>query len=793
MKKEKCSTFLLTLTATIFLLCFLTNNSYSSLENTKSGLLSDTVDVLNYSINLDIINISSKNISGYTELTLVSKMSNVSAIPLDLLRLAVDSIFVGGIAAPLYAYNDTLLRISLSSPAGMGDTLLVRVYYHGFPQEDASGWGGFYFSGSTYAFNLGVGFQAVPHNYGRVWFPCVDDFIDRATYDCYITVLNTNTAVCGGTLMSETDNGDGTKTFYWRLNDEIPTYLASVAVGPYVPVNYTFSGMNGSVPVKIYVTPSDTNDARGSFTHLLDILSVYENDFGPYLWERAGYVAVPFNSGAMEHATNIAYPIVCVDGSLNYESLYAHELSHHWFGDLATCASAEDMWINEGWATYCESVYREGLYGHASYLSNVKENHYYSLNNVHADDGGYYAVYGVPLNITYGSTVYQLAADVIHTLRYYMGDSLFFSTVKAYLSAYKFNHISTDELVNYFSSQSGMDVHDFIDGWIKTPGFPQFSIDSVVYAGTGNDYRVYARQKLNHKPSFVNSNKIEITFMNSSWQKYTDTIKFSGEYGNKLVSLPFTPEIAMADLYGKVSDATTDYYSVLKATGNYPFANAFFNLGIMAISDSAFFRVEHNWVAPDPLKASSADIFRISDSHYWKIDGIFPQGFNATGKFKFNRGATGLDNALLPTPASGDSLVLLYRANTADDWRLVNFVKSGTSVGYLTTNNLQKGEYAFGIGKPNQSGIQQIENNDEAVMAVYPNPSNDTFNIFYKAETNSVIKIYDASNNLVYSKGVNQKQGQLSWSPAKIKQGVYFIYLYVDGKPVASKKAVFSK
>lgn len=792
MKRNYYKTFLLTLINSIFLLCTFANNSFSAKE-TKSGLVSDTIDVLNYSINLDILYLSNKDISGYTELTIVPKMNNVNTIPLDLLEMTVDSVHVGGVAAPSFTYNDTLLRISLLAPANIGDTLSVRVFYHGYPQMDASGWGGFYFSGSSYAYNLGVGFQAVPHNYGRVWFPCIDDFVDRATYDCYIRVLDTNTVVCGGTLMSETNNGDGTKTFYWRLHDEIPTYLASVAVGPYVPVSYTFTGMNGNIPVIIYVPPYDTSHAQGSFINLLDILSVYENDFGPFLWERAGYVAVPFNSGAMEHATNIAYPIFCIDGTLNYESLYAHELSHHWFGDLVTCSTAEDMWINEGWATYCESIFQEGLYGYDSYIANVKSNHYYSMNNVHVDDGGYYAVYGVPLNLTYGSTVYQLAADVIHTLRFYMGDSLFFSTVKAWMNAYKFNHISTDELRDFITTQSGSDVTDFFEGWIKTPGFPHFSIDSVVYAGTGNDYTVYVRQKLHHKPFFVNSNKIEITFMNDTWQKYTDAIEFSGEYGNKLFHLPFTPEIAMMDLYEKVSDATTDYYKVIKTTGNNTFSNSFFFLNVLSITDSAFFRVEHNWAAPDPLKVPSNDIYRISDKRYWKIDGIFPQDFNATGKFNYNRGSSGMENTLLPTAASVDSLVLLYRMNAADDWHIVNFVKSGTSVGYLTTSNLQKGEYTFGVGKPFQSGISQTDNTDKPVLDVYPNPTNDTFNILYKADINSVIKIYDALNNLVYSEEVNQKQGQVSWSPSKFKQGVYFIYLYSNDKPVASKKAVFSK
>ncbi|MFA4853077.1 MAG: M1 family aminopeptidase [Bacteroidales bacterium] len=766
----------------------------------KSGLKSDTIDVLNYAIHLDIVYLSAKTISGYTELTITPKINNVSAIPLDLLKMTVDSVLVDNSKITVYAYNDTLLRIPLASPANTSDTLAVRVYYHGHPVIDPSGWGGFYFSSdSMYAYNLGVGFQDVPHNYGRVWFPCLDDFIDRATYDCYIRVKDTKTAVCGGTLINETNNGDGTKTFYWRIHSDIPTYLASVAIGNYVPVSYAFSGINGNIPVKIYVPATDTNKAKASFVNLLNILAVYENDFGAYQWERVGYVGVPFNNGAMEHSTNIAYPLFCIDGTLSYEDLYAHELSHQWFGDLVTCASAEDMWINEGWASYCESIFREGLYGSDSYNANVKSNHNYVLSTCHTStsnggDEGYFAIYGIPENITYGSTVYNKGADVVYTLRNYLGDSLFFAFVKAWMNDYKFNHISTYELSDFITSETGVDVNDFFDGWVFSAGFPHYSIDSVKYAGTVNDYTVYVKQKLHHKPSFINSNKIGITFMSSSWQTFTETIEFSGQYGNKLFHLPFIPVCAMMDLNEKVSDATTDYYKVIHTTDTTNFTNSFFVLEVQNIADSVFFRIEHNWVAPDPLKAPSTEIYRISDRRYWKVDGVFPLAFKANGKFNYNRNSNGFENNLLPTNASSDSLVLLYRANAADDWHIVNFVKSGSPVfGYLTTENLMKGEYTFGIGKPNQSGIDEAALQKKALLNVYPNPSDDTFFIQMNPSVNSEIRIYDASNKLVFHKEINSTQDKISWKPSKAKKGNYFIYLYEKGKPVAVEKVVYVK
>lgn len=199
---------------------------------------SDSTDILNYSINLDITDIAGHNIGGYTDLLITPRIGSLDVMALDLLSLTVDSVFEDG-APCSFTYNDTLLRITLQAVLISADTSTIRVYYHGHPVIDPSGWGGFYFNSSTYAFNLGVGFEDNPHNYGRVWYPCIDDFVDRATYDCFITVQQGMKAICGGTLVSSTVNSDTTETWHWNIRDEIPSYLSSVAVGIYTAVTDT--------------------------------------------------------------------------------------------------------------------------------------------------------------------------------------------------------------------------------------------------------------------------------------------------------------------------------------------------------------------------------------------------------------------------------------------------------------------------------------------------------------------------------------------------------------------------
>lgn len=793
MMKLKPNYFNKTILLIIFFVFIYGSLSAQKKKKNLQNLVSDTIDVLHYDINLNIIYLSQKSIDGFTDLTIVPKLNNTTKFSLDLLALSIDSMKFNNALLSTYSHNDTVIKITLPSSLSITDTFHLKIYYHGQPVEDPSTWGGFYFTpDSTYAYNLGVGFESVPHNFGRVWFPCIDDFVDRAFYDCYIRVKNINSVVCGGTLISNINNGDGTNTYHWKLNNTIPTYLASVAVANLVSVSDVFNGMNGNVPIKLYVRSQDTIKAKASFINLKQILSIFENRFGPYNWERVGYVGVPFNSGAMEHATNIAYPNACINGNLIYEYLYAHELSHHWFGDLTTCATAEDMWINEGWASFCETIFTEGLYGNQSYKNYVKANHFTVLTTAHLDDNGYRALYGIPLQYTYGTTVYKKGSDVITTLRNYMGDTKFFNSVKALLTAYSYKDITTVQFRDFLSTNSGINLTDFFQTWVYSPGFPHFSIDSLTsYPGPGGNCKVYVKQKLLQMPTFGNSNKVEVTFMNSNWQKYTDTIIFSGQTGNKICNVPFTPDFAMVDIDEKIADATTDYYKTIKTNGNYNFPNAYFATDVYTISDSIFFRVEHNWVAPDSLKTPSSEIYRISQNRYWKIDGIFAGSVDLKGRFNYTK--SGFESSLFPASNSADSIILLYRKNAGDDWHIIGFTKTGgVNVGNLFCENMQPGEYTFGIGKPFQSGIIKYDAN-KISMKVFPNPSSSEFNIEYSVNENSEIIIYDSNSRIIDTLKILSTENTVKWIPKNRSKGIYYIQMISKGNVILQNKVVYLK
>ena len=180
----------------------------------------------------------------------------------------------------------------------------------------------------------------------------------------------------------------------------------------------------------------------------------------------------------MEHAGNIAYPIYALDGTTNNETLYAHELSHMWWGDLVTCRTPEDMWLNEGWASFCEAVFLECLYGKSAYTKDIQSKLETVMLSAPKSDGAFYPISGVPHDATYGTHVYKKGAVVAHTLRTMMGDSAFFVACKYYLKAHQYGNASSEDLLQYFQLYTPINLTDFFNNWVYNPGYEDIAIES---------------------------------------------------------------------------------------------------------------------------------------------------------------------------------------------------------------------------------------------------------------------------------------------------------------------------
>jgi len=770
------------------LIIFLFNNNLQvSAQPIKN--IGDTIHAEHYEIHLQEINTTAKTIAAKTEVNIKARVDNIDIIPLELRGMTIDTVWVDQVETSNFTYDDEVIRISIPNALQSGDSVLIGIAYNGQPYHE--NWGGYHFAGD-YSFNLGVGISEIPHNLGKSWFPCIDDFTDRATYDVYATVDSDLTAVGGGELMSITNHSNNTRTFHWKMHFAIPTYLISIATGEYVLIEDTYQGIERDIPITYYVRPSDSVKVSGTFGQLKNIAEIFEQHFGAYAWERIGYVGTA--NGAMEHATNIAYPNSSISGTSSGEWLYAHELFHMWFGDKITCDKAEEMWINEGWATFAQMFYTEILYNRQMFIDDMMNTHKYVLLSQHTDEGGYFPLNEIPQEFTYQISAYDKGSTVAQSLRTYMGDDLFFPTMTAMLDSLAFTSISSYDMRDFITEHTGIDMTGFFDLYVFNGGCPHYSIDSFSLVRAAKDFNVnvYVRQKRKGTDFIGVDNIIPVSFMDENWNTYEDTIHFSGTHGHSVKTVPFEPVAVYVDLEKNMCDATTDDYMHITEVDDYSFDHTTFTLLVQEVTDSAFVRVTHNWAPPDSLQLP-ASVKKISDYRYWDIDGIFPDSFIATGRFQYR--VSGYDNTLILSQT--DSVVILYRPSPAEDWQLLNCTQTGPwSMGYLDVDSLQKGQYALGVidisvGIEDQG---QIPEDDDKLIYLYPNPSSGQVNISYDLQEAANIKILDLQGRLLQAAFLETGKGKYTWDATGIPEGTYMVYLQaLNNKVIASDKIMIVK
>jgi aminopeptidase N len=763
-----------------FLFSFLLLFSFAVLRSQSIG---DSLHVVHYIIEIDNINTSDKSISGNSRAMLTPVSGSVSGIALQLIQLTVDSVFIDG-SNTNFTHNDGVIQIPLSQNINVGDTLEARVYYHGQPFHE--GWGGFHFAGE-YAFNLGVGFQSIPHNLGKSWFACIDDFTDRATYDLYATVENSKKAIGGGMLIGSLDNGDGTTTWHWYLAQDIPTYLESLTIGDYILNPDEYFGIQDTIPIDIYSRPQDTANVNSSFLNLKQILRIFEDHFGAYPFDRIGYSATSL--GAMEHATNISYPYSGFNGSTSSEWWYTHELSHMWFGDMLTCSTAEDMWLNEGWATFCQIFYTEILYSEEDYKLGMRDKLKDVLMKTHIIDNGYYALNDIPQQYTYGSTAYDKGCVVAGALRTYLGDSIFFDGISAYLQNFAYQSVSSYQMRDFLSQHTGIDMTGFFDNWVFTPGTPHYSIDSTSLSANGKNYQLDIWLKQKHKGyDFIgNDNIVQLGYLKNDFTFEFDTMMFSGLNGHSVKTLDFQPIAVLLDPEEKMMDATVDNYMKFTEPVDYVFPDTYFKILIGQLEEPAFIQATNDWVAPDSLKTEVPGL-RISPNRHWTIGGYFPEGMQAQGRFYYDNGVY-LDAPLIQSQS--DSVVVLYRENPSQDWQNIPQNRMGIwSVGYIFIDDLQTGEYTLAVY---DLSVGNKEQKKPSVYKIFPNPARSELNFDFPQEGNYLLELNNANGSIIDSISFKGKKEKWQISPGNLKPGPYVLFIYESGKLITVERVVFVK
>lgn len=746
---------------------------------------SDSVDITHIAIDLKVIDFSSKILEGHSVVTFKPKVDNISKLTLDLASFTIDSVVSASGVMLNFSQSGFKLKINLGETFNIDQETSVRVHYRGVPASDPQGFGGFLFSGQQYAYNLGVGLSVEPHNFGRAWFPCFDNFTERQRFTTTIRTIAPKRAVCGGMLISESIE-DGLTVRTWEQSEEIPTYLASVAIADYKEVNQVFnSQLNPQLPVKFHALASDTTNMKNSFTNLKRIFDSLEVKFGPYRWERIGYVLVPFMGGAMEHANNIAYPAVLVNGNTVYQQTMAHEIAHSWFGNLATCRTASEMWLNEGFASYVEFLTTEWLSGKAAYMNEVIANHRQMLNFCHVRDDGYWALSAMPGSHTYGFTTYRKGADILHTLRSYMGDQAFFDGLKNYVDQYQFTDVSAQDLFQSLSTSSGQDLTDFMNDWVLQPGWAAFQIDSMNTTGNSGNFntQVHFSQRTKATNNPYQNVPFTLTFWGNNFESATRSVNLGPEYTHSF-NLSFAPVYAVLNIDNRISQAATFDWRRIKTTGVQNLANGLLEVTTNSITDSAWVHVEHFWVGNDANLGVFNGQYRISGDRYWRIGGVRMNQLNASARFTFN-GRTNslssgwLDNTFIDVDTN---VVLLYRTDPSKAWSVhpnyqLNTLSSITDkFGNISISQLQPGEYALGL-KNQTTGISEVDSRKE--LSIFPNPGQGLITLSTPFSVHqSEFMLFNEEGKLVLTGKVNENQ----LDARELNSGFYLLQLNVKGQ-----------
>ena len=422
---------------------------------------SDTADLVELHLDINTTGFSNAQLSGKATYQIDVKL-NFTQLRFDLLGFTVDSVISA--SGPM-SFTQQGEHLIVSYNATAGAVLHWDIYYHGTTTKDASGWGGIHHDGA-YDYNLGVGFAANPHVYGRSLFPCFDNFVEKCILDeMNITTSSGKVGVSNGIFKAIDTLTSGDLVWRWEGQAPLPSYLVSLAVSDYHKQSWTHSGKT----FELYGRAQDTANMTAGFINLNAIYDAFVEEFGPYVFEKVGYAMTI--TGAMEHAGMIHLPRTLANANLNGEDIIAHELAHMWFGNAVTTKTAEDMWINEGFAEFGSHFYEEKVYGRAQYVNTVQNNQALVLKQARQNDGGHLALSGVNQNQTYGTHTYQKGAMVAHNLREFLGDSLFSHAVKQLIASNTFGNYDANTFKESFENSTGKDLDDFWNDWIYNPGY----------------------------------------------------------------------------------------------------------------------------------------------------------------------------------------------------------------------------------------------------------------------------------------------------------------------------------
>lgn len=461
--------------------------------------------------------------------------NQVSRINFELdTSMIVDSVIYHGSPVTFADSAAYLLNIYLPLPLSLNTIDSLTIYYQGSP--GSSGFGSFIqdtHSGSPVIWTLSEPYGA------REWWPCKNDLSDKIdSLDVYVSCPNGNRAASNGLLVNEYSIGN-TKIYHWKHRHPIATYLVAIAVTNYAVYSDFAQLQNANVEILNYIYPEDSANAASSTPATITSMQLYSNLFLDYPFADEKYGHAQFGwGGGMEHQT------MSFMGGFSHE-LTAHELAHQWFGDMITCGSWHDIWLNEGFATYLTGLTYEHMPNYP-YWENWKSGKIAHI--ISASNGSVYCDDTTSVNRIFSSRLsYSKGAYVLHMLRWVCGDSAFFQGIKNYLNDVnlKNHYAKTADLKHHLELSSGLNLTEFFNDWYYGQGFPTYNVSAVDY-GSGNIEVAINQFTSDPSVSFFEM-PVPIYF---SGQGMDTIVVLNNTLQGQIftVNLPFTPDTVLFDI-----------------------------------------------------------------------------------------------------------------------------------------------------------------------------------------------------------------------------------------------------
>ena len=311
------------------------------------------------------------------------------------------------------------------------------------------------------------------------WFPTIDSPNQKTTQEIYMTVPNKYVTLSNGTLKSQVVNPNGTRTDYWKMDQKHAPYLVFIGAGEFSVTKDSWNGLE----VNYYVEPEFASEAKTIFGNTPEMITYFSNITGiPYPWDKYSQIVVrDFVSGAMENTTAVVHAEDAqqkmgqlIDNN-EWESTIAHELFHHWFGDLVTTESWANLTVNESFATYSVYLWFAHKYGKDKADANMYSDIQTYMTS-QSEDKDLVRFYYLDREDMFDTVSYHKGNAILHMLRDVIGDEAFFEGINTYLTTYKYGTAEAHQLRLVFEKVSGKDLNWFFNQWYYGNGHIKMNV-----------------------------------------------------------------------------------------------------------------------------------------------------------------------------------------------------------------------------------------------------------------------------------------------------------------------------